>query len=82
VEHKFTSNVNALTVRVQCVWLNYFGCSVCLVELFWVFSVFGWIILGVQCVWLNYYGCSVFLVGFVGCSVGLVELFLVFSVFG
>ena len=41
MERKFTSSVNALTVRVQCVWLNYFGCSLCLVELFWMPSMFG-----------------------------------------
>ena len=60
-----------INVDVQCVLLNYFGCSICFVELFWMFNVFRLIILDVQCVLLNYFGCSV-------C---FVELFWMFRVF-
>ena len=34
MEHRFTNSVNNLTVRDQCVLLNYFVCSVCFVEVF------------------------------------------------
>jgi hypothetical protein len=48
MEHKFTNSLNMLTVRVQCVLFNNFGCSVCFVQLFWVFSVFCLIIQNVK----------------------------------
>ena len=35
-----------IILDVQCVLLNYFGCSVCFVEL-----------LDVKCVLFNYFGC-------------------------
>ena len=39
-EHNFKNSVNMLTVRVQFVLFNCFGCSVCFVELFWMLSAF------------------------------------------
>ena len=44
---------------VQYRLLNYFVCSVCFFELFWMFGVFCVIIFRVQCVLFKYFGYSV-----------------------